>query len=288
MCDVVGLLSDGELLLLDTPANLRRAAFEGEVRRRHVSTVPCADSELDRLDEHDFVDRLDRAHRAVEPPGRRRRRRPRDGRLYRGRRGRWARRSSTSTSTWSTTTRRSSASSQRHRIGGHGGRSTPPSDESPGRGDRRRRVDPTPADDRRHATSSEAVAMHGSRRHAWTHRAVRTVRPSSGRSSSGRLPSCARRSSRSSVSRASSRCWSSARSLCSSCSAPATARLDHEAGDLRRSRGLDLRRGARRPTRSDLRTSSTRQGLVADRGGRPPDARRRRGRRRRRLPRRIR
>jgi ABC-2 type transport system ATP-binding protein len=30
-CDAVGLLSDGELLLVDTPANLRRAAFDGEV-----------------------------------------------------------------------------------------------------------------------------------------------------------------------------------------------------------------------------------------------------------------
>lgn len=30
-CDVVGLLSDGELLMVDTPENLRRAAFEGEV-----------------------------------------------------------------------------------------------------------------------------------------------------------------------------------------------------------------------------------------------------------------
>jgi ABC-2 type transport system ATP-binding protein len=30
-CDMVGLLSDGELLMLDTPANLRRAAFDGEV-----------------------------------------------------------------------------------------------------------------------------------------------------------------------------------------------------------------------------------------------------------------
>lgn len=30
-CDMVGLLSDGELLLLDTPDNLRRAAFSGEV-----------------------------------------------------------------------------------------------------------------------------------------------------------------------------------------------------------------------------------------------------------------
>jgi ABC-2 type transport system ATP-binding protein len=30
-CDYVGLLSDGELLMFDTPANLRRAAFEGEV-----------------------------------------------------------------------------------------------------------------------------------------------------------------------------------------------------------------------------------------------------------------
>jgi ABC-2 type transport system ATP-binding protein len=30
-CDVVGVLSDGELLMLDTPENLRRAAFHGEV-----------------------------------------------------------------------------------------------------------------------------------------------------------------------------------------------------------------------------------------------------------------
>jgi ABC-2 type transport system ATP-binding protein len=30
-CDLVGLLSDGELLMLDTPDNLRRAAFDGEV-----------------------------------------------------------------------------------------------------------------------------------------------------------------------------------------------------------------------------------------------------------------
>ncbi len=30
-CDHVGLLSDGELLLVDTPENLRRAAFDGEV-----------------------------------------------------------------------------------------------------------------------------------------------------------------------------------------------------------------------------------------------------------------
>jgi ABC-2 type transport system ATP-binding protein len=30
-CDMVGLLSDGELLMFDTPQNLRRAAFDGEV-----------------------------------------------------------------------------------------------------------------------------------------------------------------------------------------------------------------------------------------------------------------
>jgi ABC-2 type transport system ATP-binding protein len=30
-CDLVGLLSDGELLMVDTPENLRRAAFDGEV-----------------------------------------------------------------------------------------------------------------------------------------------------------------------------------------------------------------------------------------------------------------
>ena len=49
-CDYVGLLSDGELLLFDTPANLRRAAFDGEVldvnlrRRRPTPRSPSSNS----------------------------------------------------------------------------------------------------------------------------------------------------------------------------------------------------------------------------------------------------
>ena len=39
-CDVVGLLSDGELLLLDTPDNLRRAAFSGEVVDVTLAAIP--------------------------------------------------------------------------------------------------------------------------------------------------------------------------------------------------------------------------------------------------------
>lgn len=54
MCDVVGLLSDGELLLLDTPANLRRAAFAGEVLDVRLER-PLSDSDLARLQEHDFI-----------------------------------------------------------------------------------------------------------------------------------------------------------------------------------------------------------------------------------------
>ena len=54
MCDEVGLLSDGELLLVDTPANLRRAAFDGEVVDV-VTSRPLSGFELDRFTEHDFV-----------------------------------------------------------------------------------------------------------------------------------------------------------------------------------------------------------------------------------------
>jgi ABC-2 type transport system ATP-binding protein len=54
MCDIVGLLSDGELLLLDTPANLRRAAFSGEVVDVRLER-PLSDADVERLGRHDFV-----------------------------------------------------------------------------------------------------------------------------------------------------------------------------------------------------------------------------------------
>ena len=44
-CDYVGLLSDGELVLLDTPERLRRAAFGGEVADVRTSR-PLSDAEL--------------------------------------------------------------------------------------------------------------------------------------------------------------------------------------------------------------------------------------------------
>jgi ABC-2 type transport system ATP-binding protein len=51
-CDLVGLLSDGELLMVDTPENLRRAAFGGEVvdlvLQRPPTEAEVAD--LERLD----------------------------------------------------------------------------------------------------------------------------------------------------------------------------------------------------------------------------------------------
>ena len=53
-CDLVGLLSDGELLLLDTPANLRRAAFSGEVVDVELER-PLDDHDLARLADNDFV-----------------------------------------------------------------------------------------------------------------------------------------------------------------------------------------------------------------------------------------
>lgn len=53
-CDQVGLLSDGELLLLDTPQNLRRAAFDGEVVDV-VTERPLGRTELERLAAEPFV-----------------------------------------------------------------------------------------------------------------------------------------------------------------------------------------------------------------------------------------
>ena len=54
MCDQVGLLSDGELLLVDTPVNLRRAAFDGEVLDV-VTSRPLSAAELAGLNEQPFV-----------------------------------------------------------------------------------------------------------------------------------------------------------------------------------------------------------------------------------------
>lgn len=53
-CDLVGLLSDGELLLLDTPANLRRAAFAGEVVDVACDRPPT-DAEIALLEEQTIV-----------------------------------------------------------------------------------------------------------------------------------------------------------------------------------------------------------------------------------------
>jgi ABC-2 type transport system ATP-binding protein len=53
-CDVVGLLSEGELLLLDTPDNLRRAAFSGEVVDVTLARDPT-DKEIQRIAASDFV-----------------------------------------------------------------------------------------------------------------------------------------------------------------------------------------------------------------------------------------
>ena len=53
-CDYVGLLSDGELLLVDTPENLRKAAFDGEVVDIELSRE-VAPAELDELRRVDGV-----------------------------------------------------------------------------------------------------------------------------------------------------------------------------------------------------------------------------------------
>ena len=47
-CDYVGMLSDGELLLIDTPENLRKAAFEGEVVDIELSR-PVEPHEIEQL-----------------------------------------------------------------------------------------------------------------------------------------------------------------------------------------------------------------------------------------------
>jgi ABC-2 type transport system ATP-binding protein len=53
-CDIVGLLSDGELLLLGTPDELRRAAFSGEVVDVTLTREPT-DAELQQIADCDFV-----------------------------------------------------------------------------------------------------------------------------------------------------------------------------------------------------------------------------------------
>ncbi len=53
-CDQVGLLSDGELLLLDTPTNLRRAAFDGEVVDVRLDR-PLTDAEVADIGSKSFV-----------------------------------------------------------------------------------------------------------------------------------------------------------------------------------------------------------------------------------------
>ncbi len=54
MCDFVGLMSEGEMLLLDTPENLRKAAFSGEVV--DVTTNrPLTNAELAGLRDQPFI-----------------------------------------------------------------------------------------------------------------------------------------------------------------------------------------------------------------------------------------
>ena len=78
-CDYVGMLSDGELLLVDTPENLRKAAFDGEVVDIELSR-PVEAAEVEQLAQLDGV--LSRpgaalaAHVARGRRGRRRRDRP--------------------------------------------------------------------------------------------------------------------------------------------------------------------------------------------------------------------
>ena len=53
-CDYVGLLSDGEMLMFDTPGNLRRAAFDGEVVDITLAR-PASDAELAQISELPIV-----------------------------------------------------------------------------------------------------------------------------------------------------------------------------------------------------------------------------------------
>jgi ABC-2 type transport system ATP-binding protein len=58
-CDVVGLMSDGQLLLVDTPENLRRAAFGGEVVDIELLHPADADHIADVIAGPDIVNRLE-------------------------------------------------------------------------------------------------------------------------------------------------------------------------------------------------------------------------------------
>jgi ABC-2 type transport system ATP-binding protein len=53
-CDLVGLMSDGEMLMLDTPTNLRRAAFGGEVIDVDFARPPTP-GELEQIGRLPFV-----------------------------------------------------------------------------------------------------------------------------------------------------------------------------------------------------------------------------------------
>jgi ABC-2 type transport system ATP-binding protein len=61
-CDAVGLLSDGELVRVDTPDNLRRAAYGGEVVEITFARPP-SDHELSRLSNLPFVSGAAERHR---------------------------------------------------------------------------------------------------------------------------------------------------------------------------------------------------------------------------------
>ena len=73
-CDYVGLLSDGELLMFDTPQNLRRAAFDGEVIDVVLQRAPT-DDQLANLAANAARHRCHRASRSGDRPRRRPRRR---------------------------------------------------------------------------------------------------------------------------------------------------------------------------------------------------------------------
>ena len=106
-CDYVGLLSDGELLLIDTPENLRKAAFDGEVVDIELSreVEPAELAELARLD---GVLSGPEPRRGADVAAGRRRRRRGDRPVGRRAASACSCRSSRRASTSSTSTRRSS------------------------------------------------------------------------------------------------------------------------------------------------------------------------------------
>ena len=262
---MVGLLSDGELLMFDTPQNLRRAAFDGEVIdvevRQHA--IP---EQIARLRDSPLVIGDDRAGRRRHAAHRRPRCRRSAHATCSSDSMPSGSNSSKRPSTSSTTTRRSSGSSngtatrwseRRHEDPSRtdrSGRSRPDSrrdgpavDTGRRRRDAADRAEPTRRPDERADAVGRPTRSPSRDPPRWIRSCRRSCVARTGRGAgrSARRRSSARNSPRSCASRVCSSCSSSDRSCCCCCSAPGYSQNTIRLHTLFVGRaGIDLRRDA--------------------------------------------